>query len=197
MSIRCSFTWHCLYLYFDYFNNLYISSHCCDIEGSFLFSSNPSNLKEPFYLSQPSFCVTLSLPSAPLFIITVYSIIQYYYSHSIIQWLCSCANAVGRKVARPFGYCLTFHQRNAYFSGEGCWGPSIIFDISFGEVKRLCLEWVFGFELLNACVWVYSCLWIVMVNWEGRYQGSEIQNLLVMVQYAKGRCCKRSVLPLQ
>lgn len=44
---------------------------------------------------------------------------------------------------------------------------------------------------------VFSWFWIVMVNWEERYQGSEIQNLPVMLQYAKGHCFKRSVLPLQ
>lgn len=43
----------------------------------------------------------------------------------------------------------------------------------------------------------FSWFWIVMVNWEERYQGSEIQNLPVMLQYSKGHCFKRSVLPLQ
>lgn len=140
MSIQCSFTWHCLYLYFAFLNDLYISSHCCDIEGgSLLFSSNLSNnLRQPFH--PPASC-SCNLVSS--------------FSFCIIQWLCSCANTVGRKFARPFRYCLTIHQRNAYFSGEGCWGPCIIFDISFGEEKRLCLERVFGFELLNAYVWVF------------------------------------------
>lgn len=44
---------------------------------------------------------------------------------------------------------------------------------------------------------VFSCFSIVMVNWEELYQGSEIQNLPVMLQYAKGHSCKWSVLSLQ
>lgn len=56
---------------------------------------------------------------------------------------------------------------------------------------------------MNVWLWIIKCLCLGLFlflnshGWEELYQGSEIQNLPVMLQYAKGHCCKRSVLSLQ
>lgn len=60
---------------------------------------------------------------------------------------------------------------------------------------------------MSVWLWVIKCLylgvinfWIVIVNWEEQYQGFEIQNLQVlqlMLQFAKGHCCEKSVQALQ
>lgn len=104
----------------------------------------------------------------------------------VIQWLCSCASTAGREVCKNISLLFKLPPKKRIL----LWGNTLVkaarvfvylWHFIWKEKKGCAWNEGFGFELLYAYVWGFFPCLMLMVYWEEGCQGSEIQNLLVVL----------------